>query len=503
VSNSIIPPAMRVRWYGGLVILLVMASAARAFTPRTLHRGYPSDAVGFVMKWDLAAYPDGAIPYWINRNIPAGFTPFEPTSSIDAVLARVHEAFRTWEHVSTARVRFRFAGFTDATDVVDGNMVVSFTAAPARGGPIDTGCRASSRNTQVTGAAGVILPQEFVGQIVECDPTIHALLPQAGTAWWVSDASPPSRNATGQQGPLDLQGLLTHEIGHVLGLDHSGTAETATMTIWTQSGVSVGGFTLRTLSTDDAIGVSTLYPTDEFLRGTGTIAGEVLREQTGSPVFGAHVVAIDAATGVIVAGAATGVLQAGPDGMAARFQSGSGVYRLSGLPPGIYRIYVEPFDGPSTNWLGGVFGTSADQQFMETDFSPVFHEGDIEVRAGATTADVDLRVASRATDAPNLDLVAWISESGVRTDPVLVRPGTSLVMELAPGENIVAAEALIPGASFSFAGSGITITRAQARRTITLNLSIAPDAPLGPRLLQVTTPAGVAFLSGALTVIPQ
>lgn len=247
------------------------------------------------MKWDLAGLPDGAIPYWVNPTIPAGFTPFEPASSADVIVAPVHEAFRTWENVSTSMVKFRFAGFTDAGEASDGKMVVSFSGAPAHGGPIDTGCRAAAQASPATGAAGTILPRSFAGQILECDPTIHPLpLPPPAlnvqVAWWVGDAPPP-RPPGGRQGRADLQGILTHEIGHVLGLDHTGTAETATMTIWHNVGESIGGFTLRDLSFDDEVGVSALYPEKEFLRTRGSISGRVVREQSGSPVFGAHVAA--------------------------------------------------------------------------------------------------------------------------------------------------------------------------------------------------------------------
>ena len=77
-------------WAAALVLL--SAPLTSAFVPRTLHSAYPPDAVGLVMKWDLAGFAHGAIPYWINPTIPAGFTPFEPTSSTDVVLARVHAA---------------------------------------------------------------------------------------------------------------------------------------------------------------------------------------------------------------------------------------------------------------------------------------------------------------------------------------------------------------------------------------------------------------------------
>jgi hypothetical protein len=125
--------------------LLVLFSGLRvmAFVPLNLHSRYPADVAGFVTKWDLTAYPDGAIPYWINPTIPAGFTPFEPTNSPDVILAKVHDAFRTWESVSTSKVKFRFAGFTDATSTADGRNVVSFSLSPSpSGGPIKFGCYA-------------------------------------------------------------------------------------------------------------------------------------------------------------------------------------------------------------------------------------------------------------------------------------------------------------------------------------------------------------------------
>lgn len=175
---------------------------------------------------------------------------------------------------------------------------------------------------------------------------------------------------------------------------------------------------------------------------------------------------------------------------------------LAGLPPGTYRVYAEPFDGPDTNWIGGVFGLGADQQFVDKDFTPVFFSEEITMTAGQTVADVELLVGRRDQYAPNLDLHAWLSDAARgRVDPALMLPGTNAIMELAPGENILTDQGLAPGTRFSFAGDGVTITRIDARSTIGLRLAVAPDAPPGPRLLQVTTQADTAFLSGALTVV--
>lgn len=54
----------------------------------------------------------------------------------------------------------------------------------------------------------------------------------------------------------DLQSTLTHELGHVLGLDHTTAAE-ATM----NAGAAPGEWKKRSLESDDTVGVCTLYRT--------------------------------------------------------------------------------------------------------------------------------------------------------------------------------------------------------------------------------------------------
>ena len=97
---------------------------------------------------------------------------------------------------------------------------------------------------------------------------------------------------------FDLQSVATHEIGHLLGLDHSGIANAVMFPYGDTSAVGVH----QTLWTDDVIGVSHLYP--GATTPNAAIQGQVSLVQTGtslsSPVYAAHVVAIDAATGDIV-----------------------------------------------------------------------------------------------------------------------------------------------------------------------------------------------------------
>ena len=81
-----------------------------------------------------------------------------------------------------------------------------------------------------------------------------------------------------------LDGLVEHEVGHLLGLDHSGVVS-ATMYPF----VSPNGVT--DLDMDDRLAVASLYPDDGFASNSAIIRGAV-SGSTG-PIFGAQVVAYD------------------------------------------------------------------------------------------------------------------------------------------------------------------------------------------------------------------
>jgi hypothetical protein len=155
-----------------------------------------------------------------------------------------------------------------------------------------------------------------------------------------------------EAGRFDVQDVATHELGHLLGLDHSGWAG-ASMYPYVDESVTLH----RSLSLDEVGGLRHAYPSASFAK----IKGSVVREQGGSPVKGAHVVVRSS------------------DGRPARsiLTNTSGAFTLYGLDPGDYSLYVDPLDQPvSASNLGGGWT-------IQTDFGSA-HSGNVTVSAGET-----------------------------------------------------------------------------------------------------------------------
>jgi hypothetical protein len=144
----------------------------------------------------------------------------------------------------------------------------------------------------------------------------------------------------------DLESVLTHEIGHLLGLDHSAMLN-ATMFPRIGQGVS----TPRVISADDMAGVRTIYPTAAM----GSISGTV-RLTSNAVVYGAVVVALTG-TGQIVAHGVSDT---------------RGNFVINGLEPGTYRLYAEPMDSPyafdDQSTLGEILGSNT----ISTSFTSRF-----------------------------------------------------------------------------------------------------------------------------------
>ena len=250
-------------------------------------------------------------------------------------------------------------------------------------------------------AAAVVYYDQFTGLILGspgwpnrggCDIAVNDL----DYTW--STATPADPNELLPDNTYDIQSVLTHELMHCFGFEHSavvGSFDAAT-------GLEVSGFTsgdyafhatlfpyaarniqARTLAPDDIAAFSDVYPSASYSTSMGQISGRILRPD-GSGVKGAHVVAVPTSDPTHpVAGRLSGI-EADTD---------PGGYRLTGLAPGNYYVRIEPLTGTTNPY------TEANTEFFDFDttFSPEFY-------SGANESAVDTTIA--ASDAAAVTVVA-------------------------------------------------------------------------------------------------
>ena len=125
----------------------------------------------------------------------------------------------------------------------------------------------------------------------------------------------------------DVQATLMHELGHCMGLAHSSSASVMT---------KFQG--LPALGHDDAVAVSLLYPnpTRPLEEEAATLRGRVVRSN-GDPLPGAMLLLIDGTGRIALAGYSGRV-------DAQRRTDPSGKFELPGVPPGRYRLKLQPMD---------------------------------------------------------------------------------------------------------------------------------------------------------------
>ena len=195
------------------------------------------------------------------------------------------------------------------------------------------------------------------------------------------------RVLTSPKTPVFIENVITHELGHALGLSHSAALQ-STM-LFTESPEQAH------LGCDDQIGIQTLYPAPQLKETRGTLRGKILTPQ-GNPILGAHVVALSTHRGTLFSTALT---------------NKEGVYQFESLEPGLYHLFVEPYFA-GTNVLPEYYSSNptpvckTDLQESPSFARTFFMQNDrfklkaIEVHANSETSIEDLKVQCQSTIQP-------------------------------------------------------------------------------------------------------
>ncbi|HKO56438.1 MAG TPA: matrixin family metalloprotease [Thermoanaerobaculia bacterium] len=400
-------------------LLLLSALPSLAATRLT----YPMSGAPTAIYWAKSAFP---VSYIVDRRV---------VNSFNGAEAVVDRAFEAWTKVADADVTFRSLGVGDGLQAgPNGQNSVTLMDDMFKG----QGFIAATTNWYD-------IP---TGQLREADIQIDASM---------------------MKSDYNVQLALEHEVGHLLGLDHSGVLSSV-MYPW----VSKGGSTA--LTSDDTVAISAVYPKSDVTMMGATLQGRVMGDSGG--IFAAQVVAVN------------------DDGepIATALTNSNGDFTLQPVPAGSYRLYAEPLDGPvDPRNLDGVW-----RDAKVVSFPTEFFGGTIRVENGKIYGN--LMVTSSGANRLN-PMWVGVTPSG-RTDfslgatPASLKAGETVSIAVA-GDGFTSGmttfEVMNPGVrrlgDFKYAGNYVYAM-----------FSVNTNASSGPAVIVVKSGNETAMLTGALNV---
>ncbi|HEX9460727.1 MAG TPA: matrixin family metalloprotease [Thermoanaerobaculia bacterium] len=375
------------------------------------------------------AWPDGSFPirYAIDRRV---------VQVIPQVAALLDRAGKDWAAIPDANLSFQSLG------IVDG-------ASAGKDG----------RNT-VSMADDLFADQKFIalttnwyddsGRILEADMQI---------------------DPTAVSGGYNLQQLVEHEMGHVLGLDHSAVLSSV-MYPYIGTGTTVG------LDSDDRVVISTAYAKTKPVSGA-TLEGRVYGDDGG--IYAAQVVAENDEGEPVVT----------------TLSDKNGNFSLQGVPAGTYRIYAEPLDGPfNLQNLSGAW-----QNAKVTSFPTQFAGGGaLRVENGRIYGNLNVDGSGSVRLNPKW-IGAWAAGSDrvtLQAMPTTLHAGSTMTLGIG-GDGFTSGMTTFdvpnPGfhriADFKWAGNYVSAT-----------FQIDASTPSGSLVVMVKSGNESAALTGALRIEP-
>ena len=451
------------------LLVLAALTLAPASRPRAYTLQFTGTAAATQVRW-----PTTSITVSLSSSLS------NPPAYVRATGAQVvlaaRRALARWSAASN--IQFTVVNSNAQDAVGDGVSLITIADTPANRSlfPTTTGLRPGRARVVFDPGTGFISEADLA-----LNPAVTRLPPGSANevpGFFSTDGTPDS---------YDLESTFVHEIGHMLGLEHSGVAAASMQPRQGTNGTyNLPNLTTRTLSSDDVAGVRAIYAPRT---GFGSITGRVrYNAATGTAAFGAHVFAEEVATGRVVAG---------------NVANAAGDYRIDFLPPGQYRVVVEyldePVRAPEIGSNGG--GYPAQTLFNMPPFLTT-EAGTVTVAADATTA-LDAAVPG-GSPAINPAFIGTGASFQLSTVAVPVVPGRAATI-LVAGDNLIHAPfGIVSGVTVN--SPFITVSNVQQLNgfgipAISFDINPSILTPPGEYSVRLATSTGqVAYASGGLTV---
>jgi hypothetical protein len=399
---------------------LILIAAAPAFGAARLT--YFNNGVLIPVAW-----PDGSFPirYAIDRRV---------SQVIPQVAAILDRAGKDWAAIPDTNLGFQSLGIVDGASAgKDGRNTVSIA------------------DDLFAGQKFIALTTNWYddnGRILEADVQIDPMAVSGG---------------------YNLQQLIDHEMGHVLGLDHSAVLSSVMYPY-------VGNGNTVSLDSDDRVAITNAYAKARPAIGA-TLEGRVYGDDGG--IFAAQVVAVNDEGEPVATG----------------LSDKNGNFLLQGVPGGTYRIYAEPLDGPfNVQNLSGFWQTA-----KVTSFPTQYADGGaLRVESGRIYGNINVNGTGSIRLNPRW-VGAWDPGSdkvSLQAMPTMLRAGSTITLGVG-GDGFTSGKTTVdvpnPGfhriSDFKWAGNYVSAT-----------FKVDASTPSGSFVVMVKSGNESAALTGALRI---